>query len=163
ASVAAAAAADAEDPPAPPPEDVAPAKEPQTPVIPEPSPLLGGVTYEMPAVTAESAAPPVTQAETSGETMPPLASLSTLVVQKLSTSSEMTTPKSQAQPYLPARALEEPRVTMKTMKAATEPGWDGVATDATKSVRAPSRWLWILVGIALGVVAALVTVYFLRR
>ncbi len=178
ANKAAAAAADAEDPPAPPPEDTAPRKEPQTPFIPSPMPLLGGVTYEMPAVaappaeatsaveaaTSESTSPPVTHAETSGETMPPLSSLSTRVVQKLAASSpDMTTPKSQAQPYLPARALDEPRVTLKTMKAATEPTWDGVAGDPTKSVRSPSRWLWILVGVAFGVVAALVTVYFLRR
>ena len=50
-----------------------------------------------------------------------------------------------------------------SLKAATEPGWDGVSGDTTKSVRAPGRWLWILLGIAVGVAAALVTVYLLRR
>ena len=94
---AAAAVADAEDPPAPPPEDAAPTKEPQTPTITSPEPVLGGVTYEMPVVAAPSGS-----GDTATLERPALPSLSTLVVQKLS-DAQMPTPKTQAQPYLPAR------------------------------------------------------------
>ncbi|HXU68825.1 MAG TPA: serine/threonine-protein kinase [Polyangia bacterium] len=153
ATKAAAAAADAEDPPAPPPTDMAPAKDPVTPRIPSPEPVLGGETHEMAAVLDDG--------QSSGERAP-LPSLSTLVVQKLS-DAEMPTPKSQAQPYLPARTLDEPRVTLKTMKAATAPGWEGVAGDKTKSIRAPSRWLLLIAGVLVGVIAALIAVYALRR
>jgi hypothetical protein len=125
---AAAAVADAEDPPAPPPEDTAPTKEPQTPMIPSPEPVLGGVTYEMPAVPAPSA-----EGDTATLERPALPSLSTLVVQKLS-DAQMPTPKTQPQPSLPARGPEEPRVTLKTMKAATAPGWN-----PTLSATRPSR------------------------
>jgi hypothetical protein len=139
------AAADAEDPPAPPPTDAAPTKEPRTPTIPSPMPVLGGATYEMPAVRTN---------EESTEEKPPLASLSTLVVQKLA---DAPTPKSQPQ-------LSEPRVTLKTMSAATAPrGWDTVAGDATRSVMVPSRWVWILLGVIAGMSAALLVVYLLRR
>jgi serine/threonine protein kinase len=155
ASVEAARAADAEDPPAPPPEDAAPSKEPLTPTIPSPQPILGGAmlggpTYEMPAV--------VTNEEGTDE-QPPLPSLSTLVVQKLSDGS---TPPAPAP--APATPLNEPRVTLKTMNAATAPhGWDSIATDATRSVASPSRWLWLFLGLVFGIVAALAAVYYLRR
>jgi len=141
-------AADADDPPAPPPDDAAPSKEPRTPTIPSPSPLLGGPTYEMPAVASND------EATDDGA---PLPSLSTLVVQKLSDGS--TPPSSPMAP-----PLGEPRVTLKTMNAATAPsGWEAVAGDPTKSIYAPSRWMWILVGLLFGIVAALTAVYFLRR
>jgi serine/threonine-protein kinase len=145
------AAADAEDPPAPPPTDAAPTKEPQTPTIPSPDavlggPMLGGATYEMPVVATN---------EEATDEKAPLPSLSTLVVQKLADSA--TTPKSQPQ-------LHEPRVTLKTMSAATAPsGWESVAGDATRSIHAPSRWVWILLGVVAGMTAALLVVYFLRR
>ena len=139
---------DAEDPPAPPPEDAAPSKEPRTPTIPSAMPILGGPTYEMPAVASNDEATDERAA---------LPSLSTLVVQKLSDGS---TPPSSPMPP----ALNEPRVTLKTMNAATAPsGWESVAGDPTKSIYAPSRWLWILVGVVAGMAAALVAVYFLRR
>ncbi|HEY2745397.1 MAG TPA: serine/threonine-protein kinase, partial [Polyangia bacterium] len=92
-------AADSDDPPAPPPEDAAPSKEPRTPTIPSPSPLLGGPTYEMPAVASND--------EPTDERAA-LPSLSTLVVQKLSDGS--TPPSSPRAP-----PLGEPRVTLKTM------------------------------------------------
>jgi serine/threonine-protein kinase len=158
ATQAAAAAADAEDPPAPPPTDAAPTKEPRTPTIPSPLPVLGGATYEMPAVAAPSA----DGSEATEEQKPPLASLSTLVVQKLS-GGEMPTPKSQTQPTLPVRTIDEPRVTLKTMKAATAPEWAAVAGDKTKSIRVPMRWIMLLCGVILGIAAALVAVYVLRR
>ena len=60
---------------------------------------------------------------------------------------------------LPARAPEEPRVTLKTMKAATAPGWEEAAGDKTKSVRVPTRLLLVLLGIFVGIGAALVAVY----
>jgi serine/threonine-protein kinase len=141
-------AADADDPPAPPPEDVAPSKEPRTPTIPSPSPLLGGPTYEMPAVASND--------EPTDERAA-LPSLSTLVVQKLSDGS--TPPSSPMAP-----PLGEPRVTLKTMNAATAPsGWDAVSGDATRSIYTPPRWMWILVGLLFGIVAALTAVYVLRR
>ena len=120
--------------------------------------MLGGATYEMPAVAAPSA----DGATATDRAEPPLPSLSTLVVQKLS-GAEMPTPKSQTQPTLPVRAIDEPRVTLKTMKAATAPDWAAVAGDETKSVRVPLRWIMLLAGICVGIAAALVAVYVLRR
>jgi eukaryotic-like serine/threonine-protein kinase len=141
-------AADSDDPPAPPPEDAAPSKEPRTPTIPSPSPLLGGPTYEMPAVASND--------EPTDERAP-LPSLSTLVVEKLSDGS---TPPSSPM----AAPLGEPRVTLKTMNAATAPsGWEAVAGDPTRSIYTPPRWMWILVGLLFGIVAALTAVYLLRR
>jgi serine/threonine protein kinase len=150
ASVEAARAADAEDPPAPPPEDAAPSKEPRTPRIPSPQPVLGGPTYEMPAVATN---------EEGTDEQAPLPSLSTLVVQKLSDGTTPPAPTAAAN-----SGPQEPRVTLKTMNAATAPaGWEALVTDATRSVVAPARWLWILVGLLFGVAAALTAVYYLRR
>jgi hypothetical protein len=143
-------AADAEDPPAPPPEDAPPSKEPRTPTIPSPMAVLGlgGPTYEMPAVVSN---------EESTEERVPLPSLSTLVVQKLSDGS---TPPSSPMP----RPINEPRVTLKTMNAATAPsGWEAVGADATKSVYAPPRWLWLILGVFAGIAAALTVMFLLRR
>ncbi|MGZ3438457.1 MAG: serine/threonine-protein kinase [Polyangia bacterium] len=147
ASIEAARAADAEDPPAPPPEDVAPSKEPRTPTIPSPPAVLGGSTYEMPVVAGN---------EEGTDEQAPLPSLSTLVVQKLSDGSTAPAPTPQA-------PLNEPRVTLKTMNAATAPaGWESVTSETTRSVRLPARWLWLIVGLLVGIFAALSTVYFLR-
>ena len=60
------------------------------------------------------------------------------------------------QPSSPLPPSSEPRVTLKTMNAATAPsGWEAVAGDPTKSICAPSRWMWILCGVLFGIVAAL--------
>jgi hypothetical protein len=60
--------------------------------------------------------------------------------------------------------VAEARVTLKTMSAATAPsGWDAVRDDRTHLIRPPSRWLWVALGMAAGIVAALITVYALRR
>ncbi len=142
-----AADADADDAPAPPPDDAPPAKEPRTPTIPSPLPVLGGHTDEMTAVRPED-----------GTTeQAPLPSLSTMVVERLS---DGTTPPSSPVPP----PLQEPRVTLKTMKAAPAPiDWDAAAKDATKTIREPPRWLWIVVGAIGGIFLALFTVYLLRR
>jgi serine/threonine-protein kinase len=138
---------DAEDQPAPPPADAAPSKEPRTPTIPSPLPVLGGVTDEMTAVRPDDA---------TGERAA-LPSLSTLVVEKLSDGS--TPPSSPMAP-----PLSEPKITLKTMKAATAPiDWDAAAKDATKSIYTPPRWLWILVGAVGGIALALFVVLLMRH
>ncbi len=146
------ARADEEDPPVPPPEDRAPVKEPRTPTIKSPSPILGGPelggpTNEMPAVA--SADEP-----TATDEKPPLASLSTMVVNSM---------RGGGGNGAGQRTPEEPRVTLKSMAATTAPtGWDAVKDDRTQTVRPPSRWLWIVVGMLAGVLVALAAVYALR-
>jgi serine/threonine protein kinase len=146
------AAADAEDPPAPPPEDRAPSKEPRTPTLQSPTPILGGPTHEMPTVLGgPTNEMPVASADEPTE-RPPLPGLSTMVVQSISAGNGQS-PR-----------VAEPRVTLKTMSAATAPsGWDAVRDDRTHQIRPPSRWLWVALGMAVGIVAALITVYALRR
>ena len=139
--------ADSDDPPAPPPDDAPPPKAPRTPTIPSPLPVLGGVTDEMTAFGGD---------DTTGQ-QAPLPSLSTLVVDKLSDGS--TPPSSPMAP-----PLHEPKITLKTMKAAPQPiDWDAAAKDATQSVYTPPRWIWILVGALGGIFLAMFTVYLLRH
>ena len=138
---------DGDDAPAPPPDDAAPSKEPRTPTIPSALPLLGGHTDEMTAVRPD---------EVTGE-QAPLPSLSTMVVERLS---DGTTPPSSPK----AAPQHDPKITLKTMKAAPAPiDWEAAAKDATKTIREPPRWLWMVVGAIGGIALALFAVYLLRR
>ena len=68
------------------------------------------------------------------------------------------------EPRRRAAPLNEPRVTLKTMNAATAPtGWESVTGQTTRPLHLPARWLWLIVGLLVGILAALSTVYFLRH
>ena len=117
--------------------------EPRTPTVPSPSPILGGPTAEMAALTS---------ADERTDEQPALPPLSTLRVARPEASS-------------PGRgALAEPRITLKTMTAhAATDRWNSVGADATQSTRLPARLIWIFIGLALGLATAFIAVWLLHR
>jgi serine/threonine protein kinase len=141
-----AAHADEEDPVAPPPEDAAPHKEPRTPTIPVPMPILDGPSNEITAINPE---------EATREHHTPLPAVLPSRVDERASQRAVTRPP----------ISDGPRVTLKTMSAATGPkGWDAVAADGTRDVGTMQGKLrWLLLGLLVGAVLAAATVFIFRH